>query len=214
MNALALIGDYYHSFDYIKNALENLKKDLDINIHYKANRSNIHWDELRLYDIFIIAKSGVVNPTDPKEKWMRAAHESYIVDFVKYGGGLLILHSGLADYQDNRDFRKLTKGHFLYHPNNHQNIQITSASTKYGITDGVDDFYITDEQYFVDVDKKETDIILYGNSQEYGTSIAGWAHKYGSGKVVCLTPGHTEEVLTHPMMKKILINSIKWLKNS
>jgi len=44
-------------------------------------------------------------------------------------------------------------------------------------------------------------------SKEFGTTIAGWAHKHGQGKVVCLTPGHTREVLHK--ISNLIINSVE-----
>jgi type 1 glutamine amidotransferase len=48
--------------------------------------------------------------------------------------------------------------------------------------------------------------------QDQGTtSISGWAHEYGKGRVVFTALGHTNEVMWHPEYFKIQKNSVRWL---
>jgi len=41
------------------------------------------------------------------------------------------------------------------------------------------------------------------NRSNHGTEIGGWSHEVGSGRVACLTPGHTEGILAKmiPLIK-------------
>jgi type 1 glutamine amidotransferase len=48
--------------------------------------------------------------------------------------------------------------------------------------------------------------------QDQGTtSISGWAHEYGKGRVVFTAMGHTNDVMWHPEYFKIQKNAVRWL---
>jgi sarcosine oxidase delta subunit len=70
-------------------------------------------------------------------------------------------------------------------------------------------YEIVDEHYFVNVDQMKTNVFLRSQSID-GTSIAGWSHSYGCGRVICLTPAHLKEGLFHPTTIEIIKKSVKW----
>jgi type 1 glutamine amidotransferase len=42
-------------------------------------------------------------------------------------------------------------------------------------------------------------------------AIAGWWREIGKGRVVFFSPGHTAEVMRHPMMQRLYQNAVRWL---
>lgn len=210
---MALIGDFYHSPDYLKEGLKNIERDSGADFEYVTDPSFVNWEQLNKFKLFILAKECRTNPQESEDIWMTPEIENRMVDFVGKGGSIFVLHSGLAGYQNFSRFREMIKGHFLQHPPEHPEILITGVPNEIGIAKGINDFTITDEQYFVACDEKDTEVFLQGNSEEFGRSIAGWAHAYGHGKVCCLTPGHTKSVLSNPTVRRLILNSIKWLIN-
>jgi hypothetical protein len=56
--------------------------------------------------------------------------------------------------------------------------------------------------------------VLIGESAEHGSCPVGWAHSYGKGRVCCLTPGHTLEVLSHSMVRKLIRNAVNWCQGN
>lgn len=208
---LAIVGDFYHPADYLIEGLKNcLKENFLLNV--KENYRNISWSKLQEYDVFILAGSVKVNPKENDEIWLTDKHQEQIHNYVLKGGKLFVLHSGLSGYPKDGLLRRLIKGHFIEHPVEHPKIEIESTNNKsvYNLAQGIENFTIIDEQYFVDVDVDETEIFLKAESKEYGSSIAGWAHNYGEGKVYCLTPGHSLEVLSDKMIKKLIFNGVNW----
>ncbi len=206
---LALVGDFYHPADYLTEGLNNNLNQL-YSLEIKESYQNILWDELDKYDLLILAAAAQLNPEENDQIWMTEHHQDIIDRFVSNGGGLLVLHSGLAGYPTDGIYRKIVKGHFIEHPPEHPEIKIYPINTENELTQGIEVFNIVDEQYFVDVDEEDTKLFLEANSKEFGCSIAGWAHSYKEGKVSCLTPGHTLEVLENDMMRKLINNSVEW----
>lgn len=63
-----------------------------------------------------------------------------------------------------------------------------------------------------DVNPEETHVFLESCSDTGDRCIAGWAHQVGEGRFLGLTPGHTATVINHPMMKRLIVQSVNWLK--
>ena len=206
---LALVGDFYHPADYLTEGLYNSLNNL-YSLDVKENYQHVIWKELENYDVFILAAAGQLNPEESDEIWMTEDHQDLIHKFVSNGGSLLVLHSGLAGYPIDGIYRELVKGHFIEHPPEHPEITLKPINNKNQLSRGVEEFTIVDEQYFVDIDEEDTVFFLKASSKEFGSSIAGWAHRYEMGKVSCITPGHTLKVLENDMIRKLILNSIDW----
>jgi type 1 glutamine amidotransferase len=41
--------------------------------------------------------------------------------------------------------------------------------------------------------------------------VAGWWQEIGKGRMVFFSPGHTAEVMNHPMMQRLYQNAVRWL---
>lgn len=209
---LILSGDYWHPASVLNKGLSTAFESDDYQPHCFEHPGQIPWDRLDAYDVFLLAQWGKIHHDQQgaKNHWMDSALQQTLEAYVQQGGGLFVLHSGLADYDQNGLFRKVVKGHFIHHPQDHPAIEITPAPVDHPILKGVDAFTITDEQYFVDWDQQDTTQLLIGNSEEYGACAAASAHPWGDGRVFSLTPGHKEEVLFHPMMQRLIQNGTRW----
>ncbi len=217
----ALIGDSFHPPEYIREGLQRaLAPGFDSlsgqSVSIQTRPESIPWKDLQSGDLLILFKeTRIESKNDPDALWMTklwltAEHETVIGKFVQQGGGLIVLHSGLVIHPTCGEFRELTKGHFLHHPKGHPVIKVSPTRASHPLLDGIEAFEITDEQYFVEVDEADTDMLLRGESQEHGQCRVGWAHTYGEGRVCCLTPGHTLEVLSQPGVQRLIRNAVRW----
>ncbi|MEC9490247.1 MAG: ThuA domain-containing protein [Halanaerobiales bacterium] len=203
---LALVGDYYHPSDYLKQALKMIIKN-DYQLDIFSSHQEIDWEGLLEYDVLILATWGKINDPDDEAYWLDEYHEKKIDQFLAEGGKLFLVHSGTASYPRDGLFREIAGGHFIQHPEEHPEITIKAAADNF-LTQGVQDFKITDEQYFMDVDP-EVEVFLKAESDQFGESTAGWTKDYKNGKVIVLTPGHTLEVFEEKMMQKLINNILE-----
>ncbi|TDO85271.1 trehalose utilization protein [Halanaerobium saccharolyticum] len=203
---LALVGDYYHPSDYLKQALKMIiKNNYQLDIY--SNHQEVDWEGLMKYDVLILATWGKINDPEDEAYWLDQYHEKKIDQFLAEGGKLFLVHSGTASYPKDGLFREIAGGHFIQHPEEHPQITVKAAADN-SLTQGIKDFEITDEQYFMDVDP-EVEIFLKAESDQFGESTAGWCKNYKKGKVIVLTPGHTLEVFEEEMMQKLINNILE-----
>jgi type 1 glutamine amidotransferase len=209
---VALLGDYYHPYEYSKASLNQALALLNENEEFvciEIQTNQLQKELEQQPDAVILFKEDRVNPTDEKvETWMTEEIGQAIRQYVKQGGGWLAWHSGLASYSTEGAYIQMLKGHFEYHPVNHPQVKYSSVQDDRYF--GPISFEIKDEHYFVNVNEEETNIFLESNSEE-GNSIGGWLHEYGKGRVCCLIPAHTDEGLLDKNVTQLLAKTIEWV---
>jgi len=205
---IAMVGDFYHKEEWavasLNKALEGLP---EVTVVY-APAENIIEHLQTKPDAIVLFKENRLNPQDEEIKtWMDDEVAEAISQYVQDGGGWVAWHSGLASYENIETYTSMLRGYFEYHPDKHQ---VVTYKTVEGteITSEENEYEFLDEHYFVFCDEEKTNIFLTSESVD-GSSIAGWTHEYGKGRVVCLTPAHLEEGLLHPMTTSLLASSIK-----
>ena len=205
MNVLALCDDYWHpartpraglaplaeagfAFDFIENAAD--------------------WSAARMadYAVVLFTKSNNVSAADTTA-WMTDEVQQAFVDYVRGGGGLLVVHSGTAGYQETPALRRLIGGVFSHHPK--QCPVTVEPRAGHPLTAGSMAFTVQDEHYFMDIDDTGVDLFLTAAS-EHGVQPAGWTRSEGAGRVAVLSPGHNVEVWLEPAYQTLLRNALLW----
>jgi type 1 glutamine amidotransferase len=187
---------------------------------------DVYADAATMASIDLIVQSVTMSEiTSEQVKGLRAA--------VEAGTGFTGWHGGIADsYRASSDYLQLVGGQFATHPSRnpellvdgaHENnylrytVQMTELGRQHPITEGIDDFELTTEQYWVLHDDLNDVLATTTHPTQPWhpwhrtiTSPAVWTRLWGSGRVVVTTPGHTPEILEHPSVKKIIERGMLW----
>ena len=204
---VAILGDFYHNEALAKQSFELAIQEID-RIDFEYTTVGHLVDSLKSKpDLVVLFAENRLNPQDAKvNTWMDDHAVKAIRDYVNDGGGWLAWHSGLASYKNFTDYISMLNGYFEHHPVEHQVVTYSAAGSS--LINRNERFEFSDEHYFVTCDEENTNVFLRSESVD-GSSIAGWEHPFGKGRVICLTPAHLEEGLLHPSLIKLLVNSIK-----
>jgi type 1 glutamine amidotransferase len=156
-----------------------------------------------------------------------------LVSAVEAGTGLAGWHGGIADaYRASADYLQLIGGQFAAHAareapgertgdqsDNYvkHRITMTSAAAGHPVTDGIADFDLDTEQYWVLTDGY-IDVLATTTTaprpwapwQRPVTCPAVWTRQWGRGRVFVATPGHTVEVLRDPNVRTIVERGLLW----
>lgn len=216
MKAVLLAGDRYHqaadAFAGVGPALESA----GLWVRYTDDHAAITAQLLEESRLLCILRDGMewVNGVDqPHQTWMTTEQESAIERFVSNGGAYLALHNAGWAYPWQNGYRKVLGGYYQGHPPIAP-FHVHVVNTEHPITQGVEDYEITDEQHFLWFDYDRVTLLLKSRGQNGMESAAGWAYQYGKGRVAYLANGHTLEILQHPMVKRLLHNAVHWLVES
>lgn len=151
---------------------------------------------------------------------------------VERGTGLAGWHGGIADsYRNNSDYLQLIGGQFATHPSRHPDereggeadnyltytVDLTDLGRAHEIMDGLEDFTLRTEQYWVlhddliDVLATTTHPVQpYHPWHRPITSPAVWTRLWGKGRVFVATPGHSLDVLRDENVRTIIERGMLW----
>ncbi|GIP31420.1 ThuA domain-containing protein [Paenibacillus sp. J2TS4] len=208
----ALLEDRYHPAERSRAPLTASADSVPCDLEISTDVEQFPWDRLNSFDGIVIGRDALLveNGIRTDRLWCPEERQQQLASYVNQGGGLIAIHSGLAQYPKDGTYRKLVKGTFTHHPPGTDKLLVQMTdSENHPVTSGISDWEITDEQYFIDGDA-DTAILAELVAENGEKAPAVWAHPYGKGRVCVLTPGHTAETWANPNMIRLITNSIRW----
>lgn len=158
-------------------------------------------ENLKLYDLCIAF-------TDRWKEKLTGEQTAGLLSYVAHGGGLLMVHNGIA-IQTRYELALLAGGKFTSHPEQTV-LTYKPASASHAIMEGIESFSVKEEPYQFTMDNLIETTILLQYEFEGEQRPAAWAHDYGLGRVVYLSPGHNIETFLDPMYRKLVCRSGLW----
>ena len=205
MRTLVLCDDYWHP---ARTARAGLGPLADSGFMFDWVEHACEWSAARMaaYPVVLLTKSNNVSSSD-RTPWATEEVQAAFVEYVRRGNGLLVIHSGSADYRELPVLRRLLGGVFASHPP--QCAVTVEPREGHSLVTGSTPFTLVDEHYIMDLDDGEADVFLTTTSQ-HGTQPGGWTRTEGHGRVCLLTPGHNLPVWLHPSYQALLRNTLRW----
>ncbi len=134
--------------------------------------------------------------------------------YVRDGGGLLALHAAVICFDGDPTWRRLCGASWVWGSSSHPSVgpaevRVTSPGRAHVLTEGLDDFVITDEIYgFLDQDDDLEPLLSASHGGREHPLL--WARQVGAGRVVTDLLGHGVESLSHPAHRSILTRAASW----
>jgi type 1 glutamine amidotransferase len=149
--------------------------------------------------------------------WMTEDQGAAIKEFVNSGNGFYALHNCSHISVTSKNYREVMGGAYIGHPPLRP-FRVRASENQHPITQGMSDFFVNDEQHYVEYDKDKKYILLEAENVDGLTyenlgpkSISGWAYDFGSGRVVFTAVGHTIHAMWTPQYLEIQKRAIRWL---
>ncbi len=237
---LALIGDRYHNADYIHVALAKIHDGLNVSLDYTIDYTRLSREDLKHYQVFLCLRDGMIwpggylgpdaytsyehsledrgdFPEATPRNWLTEEQAIALKEFVTAGNGFYSMHNNSHVSLSSKTYRDVMGGAYIGHPPLRP-FKVRIVNSHHPITEGIQDFFVNDEQHYVEYDKRRQDILLEAENVDGLTfgklgakSIAGWAYEYGGGRVVFTSPGHTIHALWAPEYVKLQRRAMQWL---
>src|SRR4051794_29254634 len=209
MPTLVLCGDYWHPASTARAGLAPLEAD---GFAFDWIEDAREWSAERMaqYPVVLLTKSNNVSSAD-RSPWVTDEVELATREYVRDGGGLLVIHSGSAEYSELPVLRALLGGVFASHP---PQCPVTiEPRAGHPLTEGSTPFTVVDEHYMMDIDDPDVDVFLT-TASEHGSQPGGWPRREGEGRVCVLTPGHNLHVWLHPSYQLLIQNALRWTEGA
>lgn len=204
VRTLVLCDDQWHPAATVRRGLKSLSAH---GFEYDFLTDGHSWSPALLgeFPLIVVAKANHVSAKN-LQPWLAANTQASFGNFVRAGGGLLLVHGGIC-YKDFPEFRAGIGGAFMSHP---EPCAVTfEPKPDHELTRGVKLFTEIDEQYVITLDAADADVFLHTRSA-HGVQPAGWTRTDGAGRVCALTPGHYAAVWQHPEFQRLLLNALHW----
>jgi uncharacterized protein len=199
-----LIGDYakaqYHPLTQVDERISDIFKD-EIDITCTEEYDMLLTENLINFDLCILYV----------DRWGQEVSETIIrnlADFVKKGGGLLVIHNGIS-FQSNAEFAELVGGKFTGHPA-YTNLEIKITNSKHPIMEGIREFAMDEEPYRYDFNSFNEKEILFEYIHEGNIYPAAWTKVISKGRLVYLMPGHNVDSFKNEIYGRIILRSGMW----
>ena len=152
---------------------------------------------------------------------------------IAAGTGMAGWHGGMIDsYRASSDYLQLMGAQFASHPGKDpavvpaddpvrcfvpHAVHMLPAAAAHPITQGIGDFELVTEQYWVLCDAYLDVLATTTQSvrpwDEWSREITSpviWTRAWGAGRIFVATPGHDAATLTHPAVRTVIERGLLW----
>lgn len=147
--------------------------------------------------------------------------ESGLLQAVKNGTGITGWHGGLCDaFRQNVEYQFMTGGQWVAHPGGVIDYRVKITDHKDPVTNGLTDFDMHSEQYYMHVDPNIKVMATTEFSGEHAAWIEGctvpvvWKKMFGKGRVFYSSLGHVMKDFEVPQAMEIMKRGIRWASAS
>lgn len=170
-------------------------------------------DAAKLKELDLIVPAWTMGRIEPQ--WATNVSEA-----VQSGVGLAGCHGGMCDaFRENVDWQFMTGGQWVAHPGNDGveytvNVKHTSSP----LTEGIDDFVVRSEQYYLHVDPAvevlaTTRFPVVPGPHSLNKAVdmpVAWTKRWGVGRVYYNSLGHQANIVAIPVVTEMMRRGFLW----
>jgi type 1 glutamine amidotransferase len=135
------------------------------------------------------------------------AQKNGLLNHIASGKGYVGIHSAADSFRECPEYRAMVGGHFTTHPR-YRDYQVNVVDSEHPITEGLDEFMVTDEQYILDYDHR---VHVLASALWKGDAMpVAWTKSWGNGRVFYLALGHDANACQHEMFGTLLQRGALW----
>jgi len=133
-----------------------------------------------------------------------------LLEAVRNGTGIAGVHGGMADaFRDQTEYHYMVGGQWVAHPGGDgvtYEVNITDVPSP--ITEGLKDFTVTSEHYYMHVDPGNTVLA----TTRFGDVVmpVAWTKMYSQGRVFYCSLGHSASVVRQPEVLTLVTRGMTW----
>lgn len=143
-----------------------------------------------------------------------------VSEAVQSGVGLAGCHGGMCDsFRESVEWQFMTGGQWVSHPGNdgvEYVVNVTNTSSL--LTDGIEDFTVSSEQYYMHVDPAVEVLATTRFPVADGPHVlnkavdmpVAWTKRWGVGRVYYNSLGHQANIVDIPVVKEMMRRGFNW----
>lgn len=143
--------------------------------------------------------------------------EAGLLNAVRSGVGIAGWHGGMGDsFRNNTEYQFMVGGQWVAHPGGIIDYTVNIVRPDDPIVQGLSDFAMRSEQYYMHVDPSNEVLATTTFSGEHAAWIEGcvmpvvWKRRYGEGRVFYSSLGHVASDFDVPEAREITVRGMLW----
>ncbi len=137
--------------------------------------------------------------------------ENGLLNFIQQGRGFFGLHTAAASFRDCKGYHGMLNAFFDGH-SKYMDFTVNIIDTDDPITEGLSDFVVTDELYYLKHDLSMSHHLMQAyDPTKDETHVMAFKHTSGSGRVFYFALGHDMAVLENPSFQEIVRRGALWV---
>ena len=171
---------------------------------------DVYFDQAKMSALDLIVPIWTMSTITPEQ-------EKGLLEAVKSGVGIAGWHGCMADsFRNNTEYQFMVGGQWVAHPGNIIDYEVHVTRHDDPIMQGIQDFHMHSEQYYMHVDPMNEVLATTTFSGEYAPWIAGsvvpvvWKKRYGAGRVFYSSLGHVRRDFDAPEALEIMKRGMLW----
>jgi putative membrane-bound dehydrogenase-like protein len=194
------LGDNGHHRPYqrAKESLALLAQN-GVDLFYTDEREDLNATELDKYHVLMLYNNHTT---------VAPAQLQSLLEFVRDGGGLVVLHCASASFQNSEEFIKLVGAAFKTHGTG--TFSVTRATPNHPAIRGVPSFETWDETYVHTKHNPVNRTVLEVRSADGHDEPWTWVKPYGNGRVYYTAWGHDQRTWGNAGFQQQLLQATKW----
>jgi len=205
------VGTAAHNEPVVEDVLRDIGENYPaVEVTVTENTEDLKIDNLKNYDVLLVLQMKVEGGNPPDEV------KRGIEEFLKNGGGLVVVHFAVANVQEWRDSIDIFGAMWVNGKSTHgpyHEFRVDVADETHPIVEGVKPFTTNDELYFNLLMRPDMHIIMTANEERGGHTVAEpmlATHYYQNARCVYFALGHDIKSVEPPEYRKIIVQSIEW----
>ena len=144
---------------------------------------------------------------------LTATQEAGLLNYIRTGGGFFGLHTAAASFREAEGYHGMLNGFFNGH-SPYMDFTVTVDDSEHPITEGLTDFEVTDELYYLKRDPTASHPLMHAYDEtKEETHVMAFHHTYGEGRVFYFALGHDMAVLENPSFQTVIRRGALWTGN-
>ena len=132
-----------------------------------------------------------------------------LLDVVRAGVGTAGLHGVIDSFRHEAEFHYMFGGQWVTHFEFAvRTYQVTIADGSNPLTQGLSDFEVTTEQYYLLVDPANS--VLATMQVDQTEMPVAWTKPYGNGRVFYCSLGHSVDSISHASAQELIRRGMRW----
>ncbi|VVQ12462.1 ThuA domain-containing protein [Pseudomonas fluorescens] len=211
---LYLYGGWPGHFPYeIAAWARTVFQELDFDVEESTDIFTLDRD-LTGYDLIVIGWNNAVTT-----ETLTASQENRLLEAIESGTGLVGWHGACAAFRASLKYHWVLGGSFLEHPMGEgfpHPYQVNVIDHTHEVTQGVKDFEVRSEQYYMQVDPNIhvlAETTFDGNPFPWikgHRSPVAWVRQWGQGRVFYHSIGHDTSNLADPNIRRLTKQGLNW----